>query len=273
MRYWLLLLITACKFSASPSDTHTTYEDNMIVNLDVSPAGISLDVNGSPPLQRFFRAYIAEGRKFETADIKQPRITGNPIAFEQLIFAWNHDRNTYTCILEEVMGSMRIYPKVSCNKQDANEDYLHRFVEWCVQDNVVNDQFKKYYNGNWYCRKAKVDPIKGAVIIPFHCFKDEGNSCFPPTKDKFEGSRISRYLSHQQYRGDGSQFTDMLEELYAQIKSCGDPSTYATGSFCRCGEEKTITLFDKNRQPVEKKCKKGRYHHFSTFVPAREKKR
>lgn len=267
MRYWLLLLITACKFAPSPSDTKTslyTPEDDVVVNLDISPVGMSINVNGLAPPQRFFRAHTGR-MEFKTADITQAKVTGAPIVFGQLVFAWRYEGNTYTCMLEEVKGSRRIYPENSCYRQDANEDYLRQFVEWCVQDNKATDPFQ-HHNGKWYCQKTK---IAKQVDIPFHCFTDKGNSCFLPTTKKIKESRISLYLMHQQRKGGSSRLSDLLEELYAQVKNCGESGYIgAQGFFCLCGEERPFRLAGKDGRLMERKCStNSKYHYFSTFVP------
>ena len=241
MRILLLAIcLSACKLTTlSSGDLHRANHSHHAVYLNVTPAGIYVDVKGAlgpgniPLPQAFYRLRTAE-QEFRLAQVNVNPLSAAPVMFSELVLAWQSHRDTWLCFLKDVAGSREIDPSKEsrCYQQDTQHSYLRQFVEWCSKDNKYHDPFF-IDNAAPYCKVGKVSAAN-TVRIPLRCFTGNANMCFPPEKRRIK--RVGRNdlrIPDKRFKADeyyfakylqtsGTTFTALLDDVYAQAADCRD---------------------------------------------------
>lgn len=273
----LALLLFACKLGVSSTELYDA-EVGHAVRLNVTPEGLSISqTNGNSLDHAFYYAHVVYP-DFSAATVQNKLLYTHPIVFSRLVFAWRRSPGTWLCFLTDVDGNKEIMParETSCYRQRTSNDYLHKFVEWCLQDNRVGSPF----NAAGDCSVGKVT-ASNSISIPSACFT--GNACFPrkgynKPRTSLGGGRNKQhqrddrgeqgkyFLDEHLQKNFGGDIDAMLDDLYAQVKDCKQVHGLINvrmdndfGFFCRCPQAYgKIKLNGK-----ERKCDQNfRYNFF-----------
>lgn len=283
----LTVLLSACKLTSLTSADLRGEVSNHAVFLNVTPDAMYVEVKGAlgpgnrPLPQSFYRLRTAK-QELSVAEVNEQPLQAAPVAFSEVVLAWQSHKDTWLCFLKDVTGSRMIDPTKEnrCYQQATQHSYLRQFVEWCVKDNKHDSPFF-ISNAAPYCMVGKTS-ASNTVRIPLSCFAGNGNRCFPPEERSIKrAGRNDQRLPDKRFKADeyyiakylhnsGSTFTAMLDDIYAQASDCRDGAgmevrTAEQGHpfYCYCPQHKnkTITL---NGQP--RQCgSTGYYYFFSAF--------
>lgn len=291
------LLLSACKFSFTPASEVQRSSGNPIVQLNIAPQGLWLEVPGAavPMLQEFpvsqaFYHVRTATQEFTAAEVNEQPLRTAPVTFSEIVLAWSNN-STWVCFLRDVTSSRTIEPvkENNCFQQDVRYDYLRQFVEWCVTDNKVASTYESpfFLNGTTpYCKMGKVS-ASNTVDIPLRCFTGNANMCFPPEKRsirragrndqrlpdrRFKDNEyyIANYLSSNDetfYTSSrGKTFFALLDDVYAQAADCRDGAGMEVRMtadnhpfYCYCPQHKNKQIILNGQQ---KKCGSTGYAYF-----------
>lgn len=278
------VLLSACKLSSLSSDDLRSVSDHAVF-LNITPEAVWVEVRGalgpggSSLPQAFYRLRTAK-QEFSVARVEAQPLRAAPVIFSEVVVAWQSNKDTWLCFLQDVTESRSIDPlkESRCYRQDTQHAYLRQFVEWCVRDNRSDSPFF-ISNAAPYCKVGKTS-ASNTVRIPLSCFAGNASMCFPPEKRGIEragrnAQRVpdKRFKADEYYLGNylrasGKTFTAVLDDIYAQASDCRDSAgmevrTAEQGHpfHCDCSQHKNkkITLNSQQRQ-----CNStGRYYFFA----------